>query len=106
MAFLALMAMNLVGGFLALGTLLAVGLMILQAVIARFCARDITAMIVFAILAAIVSSYAGLLVSYRTGLPSGPAVIVVAGALYAIAVAFGPVGGLMWQLFPRHHLEA
>ena len=44
-AFLALVVMNLVGGFHALGTLLAVGIMMLPAVIARFWARDITAMI-------------------------------------------------------------
>ena len=37
--------MNLVSGFHALGTLLAVGIMMLPAVIARFWARDITAMI-------------------------------------------------------------
>ena len=41
-AFLALVVMNLVGGFHALGTLLAVGIMMLPAVIARFWARDIT----------------------------------------------------------------
>src|SRR5712671_6240771 len=41
-AFLALVVMNLVGGFHALGTLLAVGLMMLPAAVARFWARDIT----------------------------------------------------------------
>src|SRR6478609_1306625 len=48
-AFLALVVMNLVGGFQALGTLLAVGIMMLPAVTARFWARDITAMIGVAI---------------------------------------------------------
>src|SRR4029453_1296421 len=43
-AFLALVVVNLVGGFHALGTLLAVGIMMLPAVIARFWARDITGM--------------------------------------------------------------
>ena len=44
-AFLALVVMNLVGGFQALGTLLAVGIMMLPAVTSRFWARDITGMI-------------------------------------------------------------
>ena len=48
-AFLALVVMNLVGGFHALGTLLAVGIMMLPAVIARFWARDITTMILIAV---------------------------------------------------------
>ena len=70
-AFLALVVMNLVGGFHALGTLLAVGIMMLPAVIARFWARDITAMIAIAVVSGAVSGYAGLLLSFHTGAPSG-----------------------------------
>ena len=62
--FLALVVMNLVGGFHALGTLLAVGVMMLPAVIARFWTRDITAMILIAIVSGAISGYAGLLISY------------------------------------------
>jgi zinc/manganese transport system permease protein len=105
-AFLALLVINLVSGFHALGTLLAVGIMILPAVTARFWARDITAMMLFAALTAVISGYAGLLISYHAGVPSGPAVILVAGALYAGSVLFGRVGGLVRQLFPGRHLEA
>ena len=105
-AFLALVVMNLVGGFHALGTLLAVGIMMLPAVIARFWARDITAMILVAALSGAVSGYAGLLLSYHTGAPSGPAIILVAGVLYVFSVLFGPVGGLVRQMFPGRHLEA
>src|SRR6476661_3051357 len=105
-AFLALVVMNLVGGFQALGTLLAVGIMMLPAVIARFWARDITLMIAVAVGAAGLCGYAGLLVSYHANLPSGPAIILTAGALYAVSVAVGPVGGLIWLALPRRHLEA
>ncbi len=38
----------------------------------------------------------GLLVSYHANLPSGPAIILVAGALYALSVVAGPFGGLIW----------
>ena len=105
-AFLALVVMNLVGGFQALGTLLAVGIMMLPAVISRFWARDITGMIGTAIGCAAVSGYAGLLVSYHFNLPSGPAIILVAGAIYAVSVVCGPVGGLIWLALPQRHLEA
>ena len=105
-AFLALVVMNLVGGFHALGTLLAVGIMMLPAVIARFWARDITTMIFIAIVSGAISGYAGLLVSFHTGAPSGPAIILVAGVLYAVSVLFGRVGGLIHLLFPGRHLEA
>jgi zinc/manganese transport system permease protein len=104
--FLALVVMNLVGGFHALGTLLAVGIMMLPAVIARFWARDITAMILIAIASGTISGYAGLLLSFHTGAPSGPAIILVAGVLYATSVLFGTTGGVVRQLFPGRHLEA
>jgi zinc/manganese transport system permease protein len=105
-AFLALVVMNLVGGFLALGTLLAVGMMIVPAVISRFWARDIGGMMAVAVASAAISGYAGLVISYHAGLPSGPAVILVAGALYALSVLAGPVGGLIWPALSRRHLEA
>jgi zinc/manganese transport system permease protein len=105
-AFLALVVINLVGGFHALGTLLAVGIMMLPAVIARFWARDITAMILIAALSGMLSGYAGLLLSFHAGVPSGPSIILVAGVLYTLSVLFGRVGGLVRQAFPGRHLEA
>ena len=104
--FLALVVINLVNGFQALGTLLAVGLMILPAGIARFWSRDISGLICIAVLSALISGYAGLVLSFQTRLPSGPAIILVAAGLYMASVLFGNVGGLVRQLFPRRHLEA
>jgi zinc/manganese transport system permease protein len=106
LVFLALVVINLVNGFQALGTLLAVGLMILPAGIARFWSRDITGLICIAVLSALVSGYAGLVLSFQTRLPSGPAIILVAAGLYMASVLFGSVGGLLRQLFPGRHLEA
>jgi zinc/manganese transport system permease protein len=106
LAFLALVVINLVSGFQALGTLLAVGLMILPAGIARFWSRDITGMISIAVVCAAVSGYAGLVLSFQTRIPSGPAIILVAAALYAGSVLFGSVGGVVRQMFPGRHLEA
>jgi zinc/manganese transport system permease protein len=106
LAFLALVVINLVSGFQALGTLLAVGLMILPAGIARFWAREITGMICIAVASAMLSGYAGLVLSFQTRIPSGPAIILVAAALYAVSLLFGSVGGVLRQLFPGRHLEA
>jgi zinc/manganese transport system permease protein len=106
LAFLALVVINLVSGFHALGTLLAVGIMMVPAAIGRFWARDITLMIVIAVASGIAAGYAGLLLSFHTSVPSGPAIILVAGVLYAFSVLFGRVGGLVRQLFPGRHLEA
>jgi len=106
LAFLALVVINLVSGFHALGTLLAVGIMMLPAATGRFWARDISLIILVATVSGIVSGYAGLLLSFHTGVPSGPAVILVAGGLYVVSLLFGQVGGLVRQALPRRHLEA
>jgi zinc/manganese transport system permease protein len=106
LAFLTLVVINLVSGFHALGTLLAVGIMMLPAATGRFWARDITSMILIAAACGVVSGYAGLLISFHTGVPSGPAIILVAGALYVFSLLFGQVGGLVRQALPRRHLEA
>jgi zinc/manganese transport system permease protein len=105
-AFLALVVLNLVGGFHALGTLLAVGIMMLPAIAARFWATDLTRMIVISVGVAFVSGYGGLLVSYHFAAPSGPAIILVAGAIYVVSLVLGPVGGLRRRLVPGRHLEA
>jgi zinc/manganese transport system permease protein len=104
--FLALVALNLVGGFQALGTLLAVGVMIVPAVISRFWSRDLTAMVMIAAAAGILSGYAGLILSFQSGLPAGPAIILVAGLVYCGSVLLGPCGGLLRPLLQRRHLEA
>jgi len=106
LVFLALVVVNLVNGFQALGTLLAVGLMILPAGIARFWSRDITGMICLAVASAILSGYAGLVLSFQTRIPSGPAIILVAAALYVVSILFGNVRGVVRQMFPAPHLEA
>jgi zinc/manganese transport system permease protein len=104
--FLGLVVLNLVGGFQALGTLLAVGLMMLPAFTARFWARDISVIILVAVLVGALSGYIGLLLSFHAGVAAGPAIILVAGALYLGSVLAGPVGGVLRQLFPKRHLEA
>jgi zinc/manganese transport system permease protein len=106
LAFLALVVINLVNGFHALGTLLAVGLMVLPAGIARFWARDISGMMAIAVVSAIVSGYAGLVLSFVSKVPPGPAIILVAAMIYLVSLLFGPVSGLLRQLFPAPHLEA
>ena len=93
LAFMALVVINLVSGFQALGTLLGVGIMMVPAAIGRFWARDISAMIVIAVGAGMISGYGGLVLSFHSGVPSGPAVILVAAALYVVSVLFGRVGG-------------
>jgi zinc/manganese transport system permease protein len=102
--FLALVVLNLVAGFQALGTLLAVGMMMLPAAAARLWSREMEMMIALAAVQAVAASYFGLVFSYWFGLPSGPIIILAAGLFYFVALIFGSAGGLRARLRPRRHL--
>ncbi|MCD7107438.1 metal ABC transporter permease [Rhizobium sp. DKSPLA3] len=104
--FLVLVVLNLVGGFQALGTLLSVGLMMLPAVASRFWSNDVRALCGIAIAIAIVSSLGGLLLSYHASMPSGPAIIMVAGVAYLFSALFGRRGVLASALPSRRHTSA
>ena len=104
--FLGLVVLNLVGGFQALGTLMAVGIMMLPAAAARFWSADITRMLGISALIGAVSAICGLLISYHTQAPTGPAIILVAGAIHVFSILFGAAGGIVIQALPRRHLEA
>jgi zinc/manganese transport system permease protein len=87
--------LNLVVGFQAIGALMMVGLMMLPAAAARFWSRTLPGLIAIAALIGAASVWTGLLLSYHASLPSGPAIVVMAGSAYLISVACGPVHGLL-----------
>ena len=105
LAFMGLVVLNLVGAFQALGTLLAVGLMMLPAASARLWVEDLTGLLGLSALIGMASALIGLLVSYHQGLPAGPAIILAAGVIYLLSLVFGR-RGLFVARFGRRHLEA
>ena len=48
--------------------------------------------VAIAVVSALVSGFAGVILAYHTGIPSGPAVTLFAGVLYIGSVLLGPVG--------------
>ncbi|MGF1649446.1 MAG: metal ABC transporter permease [Hyphomicrobiaceae bacterium] len=103
LAFLTLVVLNLVAGFQALGTLLAVGLMMLPAAAGRMWVRGLVPMLGLAIAIALMSCLVGLIVSYHAALPSGPSITLAAGVVYLASVLFGRESGLVWALLPKRH---
>jgi zinc/manganese transport system permease protein len=104
--FLALVVFNVVAGFQALGTLMAVGLMMLPAAAARFWVRELWSLTAASSALAFGSGFLGLLLSYHLDLPSGPAIVLVAGLGYLASVALGPRDSLRALYVQRTHLEA
>ena len=105
MLFLALVVLNLVAGLQALGTLLSIGLMMLPAAASRLWSDSVGRMMLLAIMIAILSSVLGLLVSFHLDLPSGPSVVLGAGAAYLVSLIFGRRGGIVTRFLPAPHLE-
>lgn len=93
--FLTLVVLNLVIGFQAIGALMVVGLMMLPAAAARFWSRQLPGLLLIAALLGAVCVWLGLLLSYYANLPSGPCIILLAGAAYVFSVIAGPVHGLL-----------
>ncbi len=106
LVFMVLVVVNLVAGFQSMGTLMAVGMMMLPATAARFWAREVWPMCVTAAGIGFASGAIGLLVSYHLNLPSGPAIVLTAGAFHAVSLTVGRHDSLMTRYLPRAHLEA
>jgi zinc/manganese transport system permease protein len=103
--FLGLVVLNLVAGFQALCTLMAVGLIMLPAAAARLWTQELSVALPLAALVAAVCAYAGLVFSNETGAPTGPAIILAAGLVYFVSLIFGRAGGALRLKRPRRHLE-
>lgn len=100
--FLMLVVLNLVAGFQTLGTLMAVGLMMLPAVSARLWHDTLPAQLLNASVQAALAGVAGLLLSYHLDTPSGPTIMACAGALYATSLLLAPGGALARQRASTH----
>ncbi|MBB3973105.1 metal ABC transporter permease [Hansschlegelia beijingensis] len=103
--FMFLVVINLVAGFQALGTLMAVGMMTLPAVVARLWAQTLPAMFAVAVAVGAVSGLVGLIVSFHLGVASGPTIILTASVIYAASLLAGPSSALR-RLVRRPHLSA
>lgn len=92
-AFMLLLVLNLLAAFKTLGTLMAVGLMILPATSARYWSHTITGQLGLSFLFALASCWTGLTLSYLfPETPSGPAIVLTAGGFFLISTIFAPHG--------------
>jgi zinc/manganese transport system permease protein len=91
--FMFLLVLNRLAAFKTLGTLMAVGLMILPATAARYWSGTITAQLGLGFIFSLLSCWLGLTLSYiLPETPSGPAIVLVAGAIFVLSALFGPLG--------------
>ncbi len=104
--FLALLVINLVAGFHALGTLMAVGIMVLPAASARFWVRRLGPLVLVATAIALLIAVAGLLLSYHADWPTSPVIVLGLSAVYLLSMVFAPRGVLRQRRTAHSHLRA
>ncbi len=97
--FMLLLVLNLLAAFKTLGTLMAVGLMILPATSARYWSSTITGQLGLTFVFALASCWIGLTLSFLfPETPSGPAIVLTSGGFFLISVLFGPLSfGGRWR---------
>lgn len=81
--------LNLVAGFQVLGTLMAVGVMMLPAVAACCWARTLPGTLLLAALIGGFCAWMGLSLSWTANLPAGPSIVLTASGIFFISVFFG-----------------
>ncbi|MEZ5701405.1 MAG: metal ABC transporter permease [Burkholderiaceae bacterium] len=95
--FLGLLIINLVAGFHALGTLMAVGIMVLPAATAHFWVNRLGPLLLLSTALAMAACVSGLLLSYHFDLPTSPVIVLSLGAAYLFSMLLGPRGALRRQ---------
>jgi zinc/manganese transport system permease protein len=99
--FLLLVILALVANFQAFGTLLAVGPMLLPAAAARCWRLGAAATMALSSGLGLAASLGGLLASYHANLPTGPAIVLMAGVLFAASLAASGAWARLAPLFNR-----
>lgn len=92
--FHAALALTAVAAFHVVGALMAVGLLVLPAITARFWARSVPGMIGAAMLAGVTGVVLGLVLSLVADLPAGAAIVCTLVTLALGSALIGPVGSL------------
>jgi zinc/manganese transport system permease protein len=85
--FLILIVVALVGTYQVLGTLMALGLLILPSIIARLWAKHVSSMIVGSMIIGSLCSFTGLRLSYEFNWPTSSTIILILGLLYLLSFA-------------------
>lgn len=103
--FLVLIVLNLITSFQIMGTLMAMGIIILPPIATRLWTNNIDMAILLSILFGMASSAIGLLISYHYELPASSAIVLAASAWYLLSVFIGRTGGILSRFYPRKHFH-
>jgi len=99
-----LVGVTTVASLKAVGIVLVLALLVTPAATAALMARRVPGIMAYSILAGLISTLAGLYLSFHADLPSGPSIVVVASGLFLTALFFSPSKGMFWRVWRRSPL--
>ena len=94
-----LVGITTVASLKAVGIVLVIALLVTPAATATLLARRLPGIITFSIVVGLISTVAGLYLSFHADLPTGPSIVVVATGLFMAALLFSPSKGVVWQVW-------
>lgn len=95
MSLMILIALTIVASLKAVGVILVLSLLITPAASAYLLVKRLHEMMLVGVGFGVVSSISGMYLSYYFNLPSGPAIVLVASALFILVLLFSPSNGLL-----------
>jgi ABC-type Mn2+/Zn2+ transport system permease subunit len=98
---LVLIAVTIVVALQVVGIALIVAMLVTPAAAASLLARRLAPMMLLAALIGALSGVAGLYASYYLDVASGPAVVLVATAVFIAVFLFAPQRGIVWRWLPQ-----
>lgn len=97
---LILIAVTIVVSLQTVGVALVLAMLITPAATAQLLTRRLSSMMMLAGLIGVGSNVTGLYISYYYNIASGPSMVLVATALFALVFLFRPRGGIVWGRRP------
>jgi ABC-type Mn2+/Zn2+ transport system permease subunit/Mn-dependent DtxR family transcriptional regulator len=99
------LSLTVVGAFSSVGAILVIGLMIAPPATGFLLSRRLPAMLAWASLSGVVSAFLGLHLAYLLDVTTAGTIVVVACALFGLALLGAPDSGLVWKLLRRAGLQ-
>lgn len=90
-----LIALTIVASLKAVGVVLVLSLLITPAATAYLLVPRLHQVMILGAILGVISSISGMYLSYFYNLPSGPAIVLVASSLFAVALLFSPSQGIL-----------
>lgn len=105
---ISLIVLTMVASLQAVGVVLSLGLLILPGATIYLLSDSFAALTWGGGVLGMLGAAAGLLISYWTNIPSGPAIVLILGVCFCLSYLFGPRYGIISQLIrPQHwHRES